>query len=228
MKRCSRCGLVQRLVQFTKNVRTQDGFCYWCRDCRRADRVTRREQTARYDREHRLANWEECRRREDRYAAAHKGERAERLRVWAHAHQPLVNERARVWAHSHPESVRATSAKRNAAKVAQQVAYTKVWRAAHPAQFAEQIRRRAALKRSQSQDSDVTLEGWASIVELWEGRCAYCGRKPSKITQDHVRPLSRGGTHTLSNLLPACGSCNSAKNRRLMSEWSRFSRILIA
>jgi 5-methylcytosine-specific restriction endonuclease McrA len=41
--------------------------------------------------------------------------------------------------------------------------------------------------------------------------CVYCGRKMQRLTQDHITPLSRGGNHTKSNIVPACRSCNSKK-----------------
>lgn len=43
-------------------------------------------------------------------------------------------------------------------------------------------------------------------------RCVYCGKRAKgKLTQDHIPPLSKGGSHTASNIVPACCSCNSRK-----------------
>jgi hypothetical protein len=39
--------------------------------------------------------------------------------------------------------------------------------------------------------------------------CAYCGGEADTI--DHVYPRAMGGTDHPSNLVPACGSCNSRK-----------------
>jgi 5-methylcytosine-specific restriction endonuclease McrA len=49
--------------------------------------------------------------------------------------------------------------------------------------------------------------------------CAYCGTKPDRLDPDHVVPLKRGGHNVLSNLLPACNSCNSDKRDLLLKEW---------
>jgi 5-methylcytosine-specific restriction endonuclease McrA len=49
-------------------------------------------------------------------------------------------------------------------------------------------------------------------------------REP-ELTQDHVRPLTRGGLHLMSNLLPACLPCNQSKGGRLLAEWSRYGRV---
>jgi hypothetical protein len=53
----------------------------------------------------------------------------------------------------------------------------------------------------------------------WGNACIYCGSKEN-ITVDHLIPLSRGGDHSLSNMIPACFSCNASKNNRYVgSEW---------
>jgi 5-methylcytosine-specific restriction endonuclease McrA len=51
-----------------------------------------------------------------------------------------------------------------------------------------------------------------------EGPCVYCGAPADHI--DHVRPLHRGGWEHESNLVPACGRCNSSKGHRLLTEWN--------
>lgn len=54
------------------------------------------------------------------------------------------------------------------------------------------------------------------------GRCQYCNAKAENI--DHVRPRSRGGTHTWDNVVAACKPCNTKKRDRLLSETSMRPR----
>lgn len=51
------------------------------------------------------------------------------------------------------------------------------------------------------------------ILNRFEYRCAYCGNKfKSKyLTLDHMIPRCKGGKANMTNLLPACSACNSAK-----------------
>lgn len=40
--------------------------------------------------------------------------------------------------------------------------------------------------------------------------CELCHRAPAT-TADHITPISRGGTSALTNLRPACATCNSRR-----------------
>ncbi len=61
-----------------------------------------------------------------------------------------------------------------------------------------------------SSGDNLTFEEWQSVLVRFGGRCAYCG-SPNANTMDHVVPISKGGLHTLLNVVPACKSCNSSK-----------------
>lgn len=59
---------------------------------------------------------------------------------------------------------------------------------------------------------------WARLLQQYRWSCAYCGRK-GELHRDHVLPLSRGGRHSVGNILPACPACNMSKKARLLSDW---------
>ncbi len=88
------------------------------------------------------------------------------------------------------------------------------WRERHPDKALNIIHRRRCIVES----GDVPAAEWAATLALYGHRCAYCRKGEVKLTIDHVLPLSKGGTHTPDNVVPACGSCNSAKGDRL---WPR-------
>ena len=50
------------------------------------------------------------------------------------------------------------------------------------------------------------------VMDRGEHRCAYCGAEGVPLQIEHVRPRSRGGSNRVSNLVPACEPCNTAKN----------------
>jgi len=51
-------------------------------------------------------------------------------------------------------------------------------------------------------------------------RCAYCG-VTGDLHIEHVNPISKGGTHVLSNVVPACQSCNYIKRAKDAETWYR-------
>jgi hypothetical protein len=70
--------------------------------------------------------------------------------------------------------------------------------------------KRRATKKS-AMIKELTAQDWQDILVSYNHCCAYCSRKPQRLTQDHITPLSKGGHHTKSNIVPACRSCNSRK-----------------
>lgn len=52
--------------------------------------------------------------------------------------------------------------------------------------------------------------------------CIYCGKLMTheKMTLDHIRPRSRGGSDSKANLAICCGNCNQAKANRGPLRWA--------
>ena len=97
---------------------------------------------------------------------------------------------------SHPEKNRAKSAR---------------YRVKHPDKVSERLATNRAMRRNVP-IRDFTHAQWVELQISYDHRCAYCKKRcKGKLTQDHVTPLSQGGSHTLSNIVPACQSCNSKK-----------------
>jgi 5-methylcytosine-specific restriction endonuclease McrA len=49
-------------------------------------------------------------------------------------------------------------------------------------------------------------------------KCLYCGARESKMTIDHVQPVSKGGKSTFLNCVTACKKCNNKKDNRTPGE----------
>ncbi|MEU8901430.1 HNH endonuclease [Nocardia sp. NPDC048505] len=62
-------------------------------------------------------------------------------------------------------------------------------------------------------ESRATLAG---VLRRDRHRCGYCAAWAR--TVDHIRPRSRGGPNTWSNLIACCGPCNSVKADRTPEE----------
>lgn len=55
-------------------------------------------------------------------------------------------------------------------------------------------------------------------------RCVYCGSIQGPFHNDHLFPVSRGGSNDVSNLVIACASCNLSKSDRTLLEWVEYLR----
>jgi len=72
-------------------------------------------------------------------------------------------------------------------------------------------RRRAA--KLNAPICDFTPEQWIEVQNAFQHCCAYCEQPFTKLEIEHITPLSKGGSHTLHNIVPACRSCNAKKHR---------------
>lgn len=59
----------------------------------------------------------------------------------------------------------------------------------------------------------ISEKEWISVLVKYKNKCVTCGTTEN-ISMDHIKPLSRGGTHTIDNIQPMCRSCNSRKGNR--------------
>lgn len=84
---------------------------------------------------------------------------------------------------------------------------------------AERCRQAVRNYRSRKRNAPgfCSMEKWLGRVCVWGWLCFYCKKKlsPKTLTQDHRIPLNNGGTNWPSNLVPACGKCNSGKQDRV-------------
>lgn len=80
------------------------------------------------------------------------------------------------------------------------------YRKTQPGKFRNKKRRDLVKNKTVQFTTEQLAQRWA----YFGNSCVYCG-DTDNLTLDHTKPLSKGGWHCLSNLRPACASCNSSK-----------------
>lgn len=217
-KWCPSCQTSQDVSAFFKNRCCKDGYNWICKTCS-AKRVNVEKARIRYRRynmkrpgyrggQQKRRRWRRCcspvvwtsiyKLRPDVQA---RTQRQKQQRGWKQDYQrrkvaQQASRRRRYWAH-HAQSLIAMS----------------TWRKQHPEQGRSDAARRRA-RRKAAPLNDFTAAQWKAMKEHYGHRCVYCGRKMKHLTQDHIISLAKGGSHTLSNIIPACRSCNSRKGTK--------------
>lgn len=82
------------------------------------------------------------------------------------------------------------------------------WVKKNPERMAHLKARRYA--RERNAEGSHTFEEWQNLCKKFNQKCAKCGEK-RKLTKDHIKPLSAGGTDYIDNIQPLCRNCNSRK-----------------
>lgn len=155
------------------------------------------------------------------WRAAHLEERRAKDRLYNAEHVEARRAYQHAYSATQKEKIRAKNARYNAANRDKLLAQSRAYRAIHkdrlnalkraqPDRVLEQAKRRRA-KLKGAPVNDLTMAQWREIKAAYGYCCVYCGLKPRALTQDHITPLSKGGSHTASNVVPACLRCNTSK-----------------
>jgi 5-methylcytosine-specific restriction endonuclease McrA len=138
-----------------------------------------------------------------------------------------IREQAKLRYSKNAEKERAYSAKYRAANKERANAIVRIWRANNPDKAKtigkrwhnanrDKVRMHRKTRRAKLANApvnDFTAQQWVALQIAFDHRCAYCHKRhKGRLTQDHVIPLSKGGSHTVSNIVPACSPCNSKKH----------------
>ncbi len=201
MKRCSRCHQTKPLTDFAPDVRSKDGRVSACHSCE-AIRV-REYHEARPGLRAQQCAQDYLRHREERllagkeYRALHPGQTTAKV----------------VYAQTHQEAHRAASMRyyeRNAERLREK---NKRYDALHAEEKRARCRRRYAIKMGA--EGTHSSEEWETVRNYW-GRCLSCGSTVAPLCEDHIVPLCRGGSDSITNIQPLCRECNSAKGTKVL------------
>lgn len=210
-KFCHACYDLLPLAEFTLDKTMGDGLRAKCRNCRRIENKEwaknnpdkTKAKKARYlATEKGMSN---SRAYSRKYRIDHLNEHQSRLEQWRKDNRVHYLEYSRLYEAHHTEERREWT--RAAYKTNRQ-------------RFdAMRQRRRARQKNAPGKHTKQELQ---HQFDRQHGCCYWCSEPLSgNITIDHVIPLVRGGSNDISNIVYACRSCNSRKQKRLpYIEWT--------
>lgn len=202
-------------------------FVACCTQCRR-------EYTAKYRAAHPDRLRTDAIRTRDR--ARHSRDREKRLaarRDWYHKNKIIAASNMKTWREANRRYVKEKNALYYRAHKAESLVYKRSWKKRNPDKVRASQKRYVATHHEEYRQTQRaneyrrrmrkvgTCDGsvarlWRSTVRAYGSRCAYCGTH-GRVEQDHVIPVSRGGAHTIKNVVPCCRLCNAKKGIRIWS-----------
>ena len=160
-----------------------------------------------------------------------------RAKEWYQRNKERAKPRIRTWKKENPERVKASNSRSYVKHKDERLAAGKRWRQNHLEYYRvraldfyrknstesklrnheRRTRRRALLVDAGS----FSVAEWRAKVRSCENKCYYCHVRLTRRSEtvDHMIPISRGGSNTVENVVPACLRCNLRKNRLTAEEF---------
>jgi len=205
MKTCTVCKVEKPLDEYYKDKRATDGRVSKCKVC------VKKWHSNNY-----INNKEKIKEKIKHYVDNNKEEVYKRTNRWRNDNRDKVNKRRReIRDPQKDKDYRENNKEKEQAR-------DKKYRESEIGKLNKRIscsKRRGILKSSS--DGTATNEALKELLIKQENKCFHCGceldhNTPYQVHIDHYQPLSKGGQHTLDNLVWSCGKCN----------WSKGSKIL--
>jgi 5-methylcytosine-specific restriction endonuclease McrA len=219
-KRCTKCNRLKMLDEFSVERRAVDGRRSYCKPCGVQFTKAYNAKNAAVVSEKRKAMYAKNKEKYAEYFRRYYRERAEQIkqrsREWTRENKIRKQLADAAYRKEHKDKIAATRQAWLAANLDRyremRNSYARKAYSKNPERDIAKVKARRALRLG-APINDFTSEQWEIVKQLYRMRCAYCHKK-KKLTQDHIIPLSKGGSHTLSNIAPACITCNSRKRDR--------------
>jgi len=189
-KTCAHCQITKSSAEFYKDKSRKDGLARLCKECVKKDNKKRYKESA------------EARRAYGRkYREENKELIAEKDRLRYLEKRDIYREWHKQYRLANPERV---------------AAHKVSWRENNRKRYMELRRKNEGARRARKANATadvLDLELIQDRVDYYGGKCWICKVGPYDHL-DHVKPISKGGPHILSNLRPACEPCNTSKGNK--------------
>jgi 5-methylcytosine-specific restriction endonuclease McrA len=197
---CTRCKQDKHSDDFGSDKRMKSGKNIYCRECVRAASVLYRE-----------LNPDKCKESAQKTRIKSRGKKNEYTKKrYQENRDSILLENKERRKNNYEKVIEIERASRAKNKEKQR-----------PFKNERQMRR----ERIQKENSFLILP--KELKKLYSQSCVACGVKDNQ-SIDHIIPLSRGGSHSIGNLMTLCRSCNSSKHARTIVEWRQGKSLLSA
>jgi 5-methylcytosine-specific restriction endonuclease McrA len=199
-KQCRICHKDKDITDFYKSKITRDKLMHECKICTSEARKLNYRSNPEIKKAAALKwyyeNHEEAKKRNNDYRWKNRDVAVKRTKDWCDANRDYKNQYDREYYQRNKLAYYLRNENRRAAKIAQ----------------------------SDPPGWKATVPWWREVMERNKNRCSYCNKEFGKErldrpTMEHKIPLSRGGKHSVDNIVPACRACNDSKSVKTPDEW---------
>jgi 5-methylcytosine-specific restriction endonuclease McrA len=218
LKSCSKCKELKSTDLFQIDKSRKDGLQTYCKQCRKTHQrnyyVSNKEKFDKKQKLNRDSNKESINESARNRYQLNKEKESERKKIYYLNNKKKIDERnknynkinkrkrqkrERIYYLENKESISEKS---------------KIYIKNNP----ERNRNASAKRRVRQMQNGVYLITSKELKNLYSANCFYCGFNKN-IEIDHIVPISRGGSHSIGNLISACMTCNRSKNNKYLVEW---------
>ncbi len=230
-KKCSKCGEIKNISEFSACKDSKDGYCYLCKLCE-ADYIKEyqqknKERLAEYRKQYAIKNKGKRKEYRDEYNKKNKEKIAERKKIYYEKNKQKVCEKAKEFRNKNKEYYKKYNKKYredNRKYLANHASEYKKTEAGKISVANSGHKRRFLKLRA----SDGTIpenvrypltKELQDLLELQNHKCNNCGthisRELNNIQLDHHFPISKFGSHSIENIVWLCKTCNLTKSNKV-------------
>ncbi len=233
MKTCTKCHITQPLSEFNKSKKGKLGLSSYCKACIRLKAIENKEQIKEYRRKYYTENKERLNEISTQYAISHKEETALYKKTYSLENKEKIKQYRADYYIENKTSItvknnlyvsknkdRITEYKKIYFQKNKELLYAKgeIWRNTEQGKISIlSYRHTRRSRKTSTEDGSVTAQTLRELMASQNNKCHYCDcildtSIKNSVHLDHYIPLSKGGTHTLYNIVYSCMSCNLKKS----------------
>lgn len=224
-KRCSKCGIVKDIREFSKCRTNKDGLQTSCKKCKKRYYEKNKERVAEQSKQYYAKHKKRIRECVKEYRENDRERIREKDKKYYDKNREEILNREKEHRQEHPEQIKKYREEHQDQK--------RRYYQEHRKQHRESIKRyrqtpngKAVNKRNWQNrrarknncEGSISMEEWNRVLKNQNNRCNVCGKKftaKSPATMDHIVPVKHRGDHNSDNIQALCSHCNSSKNARL-------------
>lgn len=205
MKTCQKCGLTKPKTEFWKQSRNVDGLYGTCKDCAREYdlKIKNTELSKSRKRKYYVSTQESILEKKKVYYKDNKDIIAKKAKVYREANKELIKHKQKWYYAKNKEAIRT---------------YLKAYRSKED--YKLQAKHYAHSRRAKilsTCDNTINKDALQELLEVQQHKCFYCAVElvNGATELDHYIPISKGGDHSIGNVVFSCRQCNNLKRAKI-------------